>query len=159
MSDKLITLANLSEFKAKCDLTYQTIIDSSHKLSYTLLSDTPTIPTKVSDLTNDEGYQTASDVTTAIDLAIAGVYKIAGSQTVAYLNNRTNVPANASSIGKVYNVTDSGTLNNYSGTTSVNAGDNVVFVFESATSWHWDKLAGEFTVTTATNAEVDALFN
>ena len=32
-----------------------------------------TVPTAVSDLTNDSGYQTASDVTTAINTAIAGI--------------------------------------------------------------------------------------
>ena len=32
-----------------------------------------TVPTAVSDLTNDSGYQTASDVTTAINAAIAGI--------------------------------------------------------------------------------------
>ena len=32
-----------------------------------------TVPTAVSDLTNDSGYQTASDVTTAINSAIAGI--------------------------------------------------------------------------------------
>ena len=32
-----------------------------------------TVPTAVSDLTNDSGYQTASDVTTAINSAISGI--------------------------------------------------------------------------------------
>lgn len=33
----------------------------------------PTIPTATSDLTNDSGYQTASDVSSAIETAIAGI--------------------------------------------------------------------------------------
>jgi len=40
------------------DSTKQDKIDSSHKLSYSLLSDTPTIPTKTSELTNDSGFLT-----------------------------------------------------------------------------------------------------
>lgn len=34
----------------------QDVIDSSHKLDYGLLSNTPTIPSKTSDLTNDSGF-------------------------------------------------------------------------------------------------------
>lgn len=34
----------------------QSTIDSSHKLDYSLLDNTPTIPTKVSDLNNDSGF-------------------------------------------------------------------------------------------------------
>jgi hypothetical protein len=44
----------------------QDVIDEEHKLDYDLLSGTPTIPTKVSELDNDSGYQTSSDVQTAI---------------------------------------------------------------------------------------------
>lgn len=39
--------------------TYQTKIDSDHKLNYSFLAGTPTIPTKVSDLTNDSGFLTS----------------------------------------------------------------------------------------------------
>lgn len=40
-------------------VTYQTKIDSDHKLNYSFLTGTPTIPTKVSDLTNDSGFLTS----------------------------------------------------------------------------------------------------
>lgn len=36
----------------------QNVIDSNNKLPYALISDTPTIPTKTSDLTNDSGFIT-----------------------------------------------------------------------------------------------------
>lgn len=69
-----------------------------------------------------------------ISSAIAGVYKIRGSKTVAQLNALTGQQD-----GDVYNVSDSGTLT--SGNVSVVAGDNVVWVTEGSSS-HWDKFAG-----------------
>lgn len=44
----------------------QAAITSSNKLSYSLLSDTPTIPTKVSELTNDSGYTTNTGTVTSV---------------------------------------------------------------------------------------------
>lgn len=41
-------------------------ITSENKLPYSLISDTPAIPTKTSELTNDSGFQTAQDVQNAI---------------------------------------------------------------------------------------------
>lgn len=43
------------------------------------LPDTTTIPTKTSDLQNDSGYQTATQVESAIDNHLSAVYKAAGS--------------------------------------------------------------------------------
>lgn len=60
------------------------------------------VPTAVSDLTNDSGYQTASDVATAIDQKIAMVYKPGGS--IAFANLPT---LDVSHLGYVYNITDS----------------------------------------------------
>ena len=55
------TLSNqtdlVSEFAAK-----QNVIDASHKLDYSLISNTPSIPSKTSDLNNDSGYITSSDI-------------------------------------------------------------------------------------------------
>lgn len=42
--------------------TKQPLIDNNNKLPYSLLSGTPTIPTKTSDLTNDSDYTTKSYV-------------------------------------------------------------------------------------------------
>lgn len=41
--------------------------------SLAYIQNKPTIPTATSDLTNDSGYQTASDVSSAIETAIAGI--------------------------------------------------------------------------------------
>lgn len=46
--------------------TKQDLIDASNKLDYALLSGTPTIPTKTSDLTNDSNYATSSYVDSAV---------------------------------------------------------------------------------------------
>lgn len=45
-------------------LTKQDTITSSNKLDYSLLSNTPSIPTKTSDLTNDSNFATTSDLPT-----------------------------------------------------------------------------------------------
>ena len=44
----------------------QDVISNDSKLAYSLISGTPSIPTKTSDLTNDSSYQTASDVSAAV---------------------------------------------------------------------------------------------
>ena len=75
----------------------------------------------------------------AIDDAIAGVYKIQGSQTVSGLNGLTK---ESTLNGYVYNLTDAGSLTNEDASTvSVQIGDNVVFVWNNG-SWYWDRLSG-----------------
>lgn len=59
-------------------------------------------PTKVSDFTNDSGFQTASDVQSAINSAVSSVLKYKG--TVA---NREALPSNAE-VGDTYNLQDTG---------------------------------------------------
>ena len=44
----------------------QAMINAENKLSYSYIKDTPTIPTDNSQLQNGAGYQTASQVETAI---------------------------------------------------------------------------------------------
>ncbi len=64
------------------------------------LPDTYTIPVKTSDLQNDSGYQTATQVEAAIDTHLSAVYKAAG--TVASISA---LPApSATYLGYVYNV-------------------------------------------------------
>ena len=48
--------------------TKQDVIDADNKLDYALISGTPTIPTKTSDLTNDSDFQTGTDVQTALNV-------------------------------------------------------------------------------------------
>lgn len=72
---------------------------------YTALAgkaDTSDVPTAVSELTNDSGYQTQTQVETAINAAISSTYKAAGSTLFA------NLPApGANYEGYVYNIEDS----------------------------------------------------
>lgn len=67
--DDFATDADLQAAKTELDgkiASKQDKITSENKLPYSLISDTPTIPTKTSELTNDSGYQTAQDVQNAI---------------------------------------------------------------------------------------------
>jgi 2-phospho-L-lactate guanylyltransferase (CobY/MobA/RfbA family) len=60
-----------------------------------------TVPTKVSDLSNDSSFQSESQVNAAIKAAVAGSLQPAGSVTFAEL------PAlSADNVNKIYNVTD-----------------------------------------------------
>lgn len=59
------------------------------------------LPTKVSDLTNDSGFQTASQVETAIAAQVGKAYRPSGSLAFAELPALT-----ADNVGKVYNITD-----------------------------------------------------
>lgn len=71
-----------------------------------------TVPTVVSDLTNDAGYQTASDVSTAISTAVASVYKYKGS--VITLDD---LPSSDNTTGDVYDVQSNGMNYAWNGTT------------------------------------------
>lgn len=119
-----------------------------------------TVPTKVSDITNDSGFQTATQVDTAIDTALAngndpyqteseveaaidskisGVYKPQG--TIAF----ASLPALSSSIyGYVYNISDAftTTADFVEGAGHQHpAGTNVVCV-EHEGAYMWDCLTG-----------------
>lgn len=62
------------------------------------------VPTKVSDLENDEGYQTADDVTALIDEAVSSAFTYKGSvATVA------DLPTTGNKVGDVYDVVETGT--------------------------------------------------
>ena len=150
-----------------------------------------TVPTKVSDLDNDSGfitginstdvttalgytpynstnpsgYQTASDVSSAISTAISSTYKAAGS--VAFASLPTLGSTNE---GKVYNVTDAftttadfveGAGKNYPANT------NVVCINTTGTTYKWDVLSGfvdlsgyqlSADLVAISNNEIDALF-
>ena len=99
-----------------------------------------TVPTKVSQITNDSGFQTSAQVTSAINSKIASVYKPGGSVVFASLPELT-----ASVLGKVYNVTDAFTTTadfmDGSGK-KYPAGTNVVVVDAGSGSYKFDVLAG-----------------
>lgn len=99
-----------------------------------------TVPTKVSQITNDSGFQTSAQVTSAINSKIASVYKPGGSVAFASLPSLS-----ASVLGKVYNVTDAFTTTSSfmegSGK-KYPAGTNVVVVDAGSRTYKFDVLAG-----------------
>lgn len=128
-----------------------------------------TVPTNNNQLTNGAGYQTASDVETAINTKLATTYKPKGSVTFA------NLPAlDASREGYVYDISNSftttadfveGAGHTYPG------GTNVVIInngTEQNPSYKYDVLAGfidlsgyvqESDLVAITNAEIDVIFS
>lgn len=67
----------------------QDLITSSNKLSYTLISGNPTIPTKTSDLVNDSGFATSSYVDEAVNEP-SEIIKLVGSNANAFTISGTN---------------------------------------------------------------------
>ena len=103
-----------------------------------------TVPTKVSDLTNDSGFQTAQEVSDAIDAKVVGAYKYKGSvATVA------DLPSSGNTAGDVYNVEADGT--NYAWTGS--AWDALGGSFDASNLWAKDELVA------ITTAEIDTIVN
>ena len=99
-----------------------------------------TVPTKVSQITNDSGFQTSAQVTSAINSKIASVYKPGGSVAFASLPTLS-----ASVLGKVYNVTDAFTTTSSfmeGAGKKYPAGTNVVVVDAGSGSYKFDVLAG-----------------
>lgn len=79
-------------------------------------------PTAVSDLTNDSGYQTASEVQSAIASGLASVVKLKGS-----VANYASLPATGNTHGDLWNTLDTG--------------KNYVWLVEDGTG-AWDDYAG-----------------
>lgn len=112
-----------------------------------------TVPTKVSDLTNDSGYQTASDVQSAIASGVASAVKIKGS-----VATYADLPATGNQNGDMYDTLDTG--------------KNYVWIEEGG-SGRWDDYAGAMdmsaywtstpnqtnTLEAATVAEINAILN
>lgn len=97
------------------------------------------VPTKVSELSNDSSFQTAEQVTSAIASQISRVYKPSGSVTFADLPEPSQTL-----LGNVYNVTDKFTTNDkfLGGEGSkFPAGTNVAVVQDGET-YKFDVLSG-----------------
>lgn len=101
-----------------------------------------TVPTAVSELTNDEGYQTADDVQDAIDASIASAVEYKG--TVA---TESALPMTGNKKGDMYDVTDTGENYVWNGSSWDKLGTMV------DTSLLWAKAE----LTAITTAEIDAI--
>ena len=124
-----------------------------------------TVPTNNNQLTNGAGYQTASDVETAINNKIGSAYKAKGSIAFASL------PAlSSSNEGNVYNVTDSFTTTSdfvEGAGKTYPAGTNVVIINTTGSTYKYDVLAGIVDLSSYvlasdlvayTNSEIDTIF-
>ena len=99
MAEKIIRLAQLATYDSRLKLFLSQ--------NYALASAIPTVPTTVSSFTNDAGYQTAAQVSSAINTAIAGISGISfeivqtlpatGDPGTIYL-----VPASQAPTGDIY---------------------------------------------------------
>lgn len=102
------------------------------------------VPTKVSDLTNDSNFQTASDVQSAISSAVSTVLKYKGAvPDLAALEAITT-----KEVGDVYDVQSSGINYAWSGT----AWDPLGFYIDMSDYWAKTELVAIMT------AQIDALF-
>lgn len=90
-----------------------------------------TVPTKVSEVTNDAGYQTATDVENAISNKVAGVYAYKGS-----VNTYAELPTEGVKEGHVYNIKNADVAH------GIKAGDNVAALVDDEGNVTWDPLAG-----------------
>ncbi|MCQ3908914.1 MAG: hypothetical protein MJ200_05325 [Mycoplasmoidaceae bacterium] len=123
------------------------------------------IPTKVSQLQNDSGYQTANDVSSAIDSKISSTYKAKGS--IAFASLPSLIKANE---GFVYNITNSFTTTSdfvEGAGKSYPAGTNVVIINTTGSTYKYDVLSSfvdlsgyvlNSDLVAISNAEIDALF-
>ena len=123
-----------------------------------------TVPTNNNQLTNGAGYQTASDVESAINTKISSTYKAKGTVTFA------NLPAlGSSNEGNVYNVSDSFTTTSdfvEGAGNTYPAGTNVVIINTTGQTYKYDVLSGMTDLSgyytkaeqvAITNAEIDTI--
>lgn len=117
-----------------------------------------TVPTKVSQLQNDSGYQTSANVESilssknyATKADISSVYKANGS-----VETYAELPSSGQTVGDVYNVENADSAH------GVKAGDNVVWTGE-----YWDVLSGTVDLSNyydmtnyplCQNADIDEMF-
>lgn len=101
-----------------------------------------TVPTVVSDLTNDSGFQTATEVQTAIDTAVSSAYKYKGS-----VADVSALPASGNKTGDVYDVQDTGMNYAWNGS----AWDALGQLIDASSFWAKTEL------TAITTAEIDTI--
>lgn len=111
---------------------------SSNKVA--TMSDIPSVPTNVSDLTNDSGFQTASQVQSAINTAISGIS--------SFSFEVVNALPQTGDTSKIYLVAK---------TTS---GTNQVYTEYIYVNNAWEIIGDtSISIDTLTNAEVDTIWN
>lgn len=82
------TLYNFFNTYTNSNTTYQPFITEDNKLDYSLINNTPTIPTKVSELTNDKGYVIHSELEQyATQDDLTNVIEISEGKTATYVIN------------------------------------------------------------------------
>lgn len=153
MAEKIIRLAQLA--------TYDTRLKLYLTQNYASISAIPVVPTTVSSFTNDAGYQNASQVSSAINTAIAGITGISfeivqtlpatGDAGTIYL-----VPAGQSATGDIY--VEWIYINNTwekLGTTSVDLTDYTTWDSTTETL----SANGTAVYIFATDSDIDLLFN
>lgn len=145
--------AKLDGIATGAEANVQSNWNESDSTSDAYIANKPAIPTNVSDLTNDSGYQTASDVQSAIASGVASAVKIKGS-----VATYADLPATGNQNGDMYDTLDTGR--------------NYVWIEESG-SGRWDDYAGTMdlsnywtsvtgqsnTLEAATVAEINAILN
>lgn len=108
-----------------------------------------TVPTEVSDLTNDSGFQTAAEVAAAISAAVASAYVYKGSVATV-----SDLPASGNTVGDVWDVQATGVNYAWTGTAWDALGAYV------DTSVLWTSVPGQTnTLEAATVAEINAILN
>lgn len=107
-----------------------------------------TVPTQVSDLTNDSGFQTQTEVQNAISQAVASAYKYKGS-----VATYADLPSSGQTAGDVWDVQETGVNYAWTGTAWDALGNYV------DTSLYWTNQSGQNnSLIPITTAQIDALF-
>ena len=99
-NEKLLSLDGFQNAMEQYDASLAEVAISG---SYTDLSDTPAIPSDVSELNNDAEYQNAQQVKAAIDQKMVTVYRPKGSVATV-----SDLPVSDVEVGDVYNVEEDG---------------------------------------------------
>lgn len=108
-----------------------------------------TVPTAVSDLTNDSNFQTDTDVASAISQAVSSAYKYKGS-----VATYGDLPSSGNVVGDVWDVQATGVNYAWTGTAWDELGPFV------DTSVLWTSVTGQSnTLEAATVAEINAVLN
>lgn len=147
--DTAIAAIDLSGY-ATATHTHTEYASVNHTHAYSDITGTPTIPTKVSDLTNDSNYQTAEQVSTAIANASlsGGDVDLSGYVTTTAMNTALSNKADSTHTHSYNDLTDKPTITN-----GVDGQDGTDGVSPTVTSSKVDGVT-TLSITDATHTEV-----